>query len=283
MAAGQRDGAVASVDQKSYLTLSTLDKGLHILEVLAGAEAADGLTLTELSRVLGMHRTTLLRFLATLRARGYVDRDPESDRYRLGMHLLSLVSVLLSGLDVRQQARPYLRALRDRTQEMVHLAVLDHSDVLSVERIDGRQPLSLQTGIGARRPAYCSASGKAILAHLADDELDPILASGMPPVTARTITSVEAMREHLVEVRRHGYAIDDEERIEGVRCVAAPVFGYEQRVLAAVSIAAPALRLPDDRVSELGEEVRKTAEAVSRRLGYPESINTIEAFRPSVR
>lgn len=272
-------------EQNPELILSTLDKGLRVLETL-GREGADrGLTLTELGRLLGMHRTTLFRFLATLRARGYVERDPGTDRYRLGLEVLSLASSLLDGLDVRRLARPVLVALNDATRELVHLAVFDQGDVVTIERIEGKEPLSLQTEIGARRPAYCTASGKAILACLAADEVDRILAAGMPAVTPRTITSAAAMAAQLAEVRARGFAVDDEERIAGVRCVAAPVFDHERGVVAAVSIAAPVVRMPWERVRRLGEEVRIAADAISRRLGYLGaglSVNGEEPATPAV-
>src|SRR5258708_32650694 len=116
---------------KAEWTLTTLEKGLRILELLASDEAAGGLTLTELSRRLGMHRTTLFRFVTTLRDHGYVERDHATDRYRLGMRVLLLSAGLLSHLDVGHIARPVLRALRDETQELVHLAVLDGADVIT--------------------------------------------------------------------------------------------------------------------------------------------------------
>ncbi|MGH2560287.1 MAG: IclR family transcriptional regulator [Thermomicrobiales bacterium] len=249
--------------------LSTLDKGLRILEAVATADAPRGLTLTELGRLLGMHRTTLLRFLVTLRARGYLDRDPATDRYRLGVQVLTLAATWLNDLDIRQVAKPLLQNLCDRSQELVHLTILDRSEVVTIERIEGSQPISLQTEIGNRRPAYCTASGKAILAHLAPDALDRIVAPDMVAVTPRTITSRELLRQDLADIRERGYAIDDEEHFEGVRCVAAPVFNYDRSVVASISIAGPAQRVPPERIALLGEEVRTVAEAISRRLGCP--------------
>ncbi|MGH2558762.1 MAG: IclR family transcriptional regulator [Thermomicrobiales bacterium] len=254
-------------DVRSDLTLSTLDKGLRILELLAEEDSRHGLTLTEIGRALGMHRSTLFRFLATLRPRGYLERDPVSDRYRLGARVLTLSGAFLDALDIRDVARPELEMLCDETQELVHLATLDHDDVVTIERIEGRQPVSLQTGIGERRPAYCTASGKAILAYLPTEKLDSVLAQGMPAYTSRTITSPMRMREHLARVRTRGYAVDDEERIEGVRCVASPVFGHDGEVVAAVSVAAPSHRASDERLSQIGARCRVAADAVSRRLG----------------
>ena len=263
-------GTVTTTTRADW-TLTTLEKGLRILELLASDEAAGGLTLTELSRRLAMHRTTLFRFLTTLRDRGYVERDHAGDRYLLGMRVLHLSAGLLSRLDIRHIARPVLLALRDETQELVHLAVLDGPDVITVERVAGTHAVSLQTDIGERRPAYCTASGKAMLAFLPDAEVDGVLERGTPRITARTITTSEAMRRHLSLVREAGYAVDDEERVAGVRCVAAPIFDLDGRVAGAVSIAAPTTRMPRQRTAACGTGVRSAAAAISRQLGYSQS------------
>jgi len=260
--------ASAYTKQDSELILSTLDKGLHVLEVLASVDSADGLSLTELSRTLGMHRTTLLRVLTTLQARGYVSRNRMTDRFRLGMRVLSLASTVLRGLDLRQVARPTLERLCAETQELVLLTVLDHGAVVTVECLEGNQTIALRTELGARRPAYCTASGKALLAHMADDEVDQILATGMPPVTPRTITSADVMRQHLAETRERGFAWDDEERLEGVRCVASAVFDVEGHTRGAVSIASPSLRTSWERMGQLGIAVSAAAQEISRGLGF---------------
>jgi IclR family transcriptional regulator, KDG regulon repressor len=269
-------------DGRSDPTLSTLDRGLRILELLASDEAKVGMTLTELGHALGMHRSTMFRFLATLRARGYIDRDPVTDRYRLGSRVLTIAGAFLDNLDIRHVARPALQALCDRTHELVHLATLDRGEVVTVERIEGKHPVSLQTGVGARRPVYCTASGKAILAYLPAETVDDLLARGMDAYTPRTITTPESMHEHLSEVRRLGYSIDDEERIEGVRCAASPVFGHEGNVVAAISVASPIQRTPHDRLCQLGEEVRMAADVISRQLGYmgPNLSSTAQESHP---
>lgn len=259
------------VEQRRKIILSTLDKGLHILEVLAGDEAAKGLTLTELSRLLGMHRTTLFRFLTTLNARGYVDRDPVTDRYTLGVRSLMLASSFLENLEIRQVARPILVSLCDQTQELVHLTVLDHDEVVTIERVESKQPVSLHTEVGVRRPAYCTAAGKAIMAFLPASEVDRILERGLPAITPNTLTSPEALRRQLTDVHRDGFAIDDGERVMEVRCAAAPVFDHEGIVLGAVSLAAPASRMTMEQLSEAGKEVAVAAGAISRRLGYLDS------------
>lgn len=253
--------------QESDAILGTLDKGLHVLVVLSEARGA-GLTLTELCAEVGLHRTTMFRILATLQARGFITRDEQSGRYQIGLRVLGLASGLLRRLDIRQIARPILQDVRQRTQELVYLTVLDKGEVVTVEAFDSDQVISLRADIGDRRPAYCSASGKAILAHLPTAEVDAILAAGMPALTQRTITSPVVMHHHLPEIRARGFAYDDEERMEGLRCVAAPIFGVDGNVLGATSIAVPLMRAPWPRLQELGQEIAVAAAAISRQLGY---------------
>jgi DNA-binding IclR family transcriptional regulator len=255
-------------ETRSDPTLSTLNRGLQILELLASGDAKAGMTLTELGRAFGMHRSTLFRFLATLRGRGYIERDSVTYRYLIGPRGLILAGAYLDRLEIRHVGRPALQTLCERTGEMVHLVILDQADAITIERIEGKHPSSLQTAFGARRPAYCTASGKAILAHLTAEEIDRALPSVMPAFTARTITSAARLFEELSEVRRRGFAIDDEERIEGLRCVAAPIFGSDGRVLGALSLAAPTPRVSRERFRKLCDDVKATADGISRQLGF---------------
>jgi DNA-binding IclR family transcriptional regulator len=246
--------------------LTTLDKGLRVLEALSDAETSS-VTLTMLSRSLGMHRTTLFRILGTLRARGYVSRDRDTDRYRLGARVLTLASAVLDDLDVRQVALPPLQTLNRETRELVYLTVLDHGEVITVEHLESDQPLSLRGRIGARRPLHCTAAGKALVAFLPELDVDSMLAGELTMHTPHTITSPDVLRQQFAEARQRGYAWDDEEYIDGVRCVAAPVFDIELRAIGAVSLASPTLRTPWERLWQLGASVRATARDISHRLG----------------
>lgn len=254
--------------QESDLILSTLDKGLHVLEVLASIDTDDGLTLTELSRVLGMHRTTLLRILTTLQARDFVTRDYATDRYRVGLRVLSISGAVLRNLDIRQIARPILQELCTRVEELVLLTVLSEAAIVTIDRFEGNLTLSLRTALGERRPMYCTASGKALLAYMPDDVVEGILAAGMPAMTPRTITSREMMRQHLVEIKQRGFAWDDEERLEDLRCVAAPIFGHDGTAIAAVSVVTFAMRTSWKQLLQLGEDTRHAAVGISRLLGH---------------
>lgn len=260
--------------QESDRILGTLDKGLHVLQVIAETDAPNGMTLTELGTAVGMHRTTLFRILATLEARNFLIRDSETDRYQLGIGVLSLGSMLLRNLNIRDTARPILQSLCERTQELVFLTVRAQAEIVTVEAFQSSQEISLRADIGDRRPMYCTASGKAILAFLPEVTVDSILQSGMPSITPRTITSPVVLYHDLEGVRTRGFAWDDEERIEGVRCVAAPIFNGAGDVCGAASLAAPTMRTPWARLQELGQDVKMAAGEVSAQLGFTQSHDT---------
>jgi IclR family transcriptional regulator, KDG regulon repressor len=248
--------------------LSTLDKGLRVLDALARSDTGSE-SLTSLSRAVDIHRTTVSRILGTLRARGYVTRERGTDRYRLGVRMLSLAAAVLDDLDIRQVARPALQALRGDARELVFLTVLDRGEVVTVERLDSDQPLTLRAQIGSRRPAHCTAAGKAFLAVLPESDREAILRQPLAAFTPRTMTSPDQIRQQLAEVRRRGFAWDDEEYLDGVRCVAAPVFGIERRIVGVVSLAVPTMRAPWDRLWRLGAKVTATAREISASLGAP--------------
>jgi DNA-binding IclR family transcriptional regulator len=152
----------------------------------------------------------------------------------------------------------------------VFLTVQDRDEIVTVEAFESSQQISLRAAIGERRPMYCTASGKAILAHLSESDTNRIVQRGMPTITPRTITSPVVLQHNLEEVRTRGYAWDDEERYEGVRCVAAPIFDATGKVIAATSLAAPLMRTSWERLEQLGLEVRAVSQVISGLLGFTE-------------
>jgi IclR family KDG regulon transcriptional repressor len=271
---GQVTMAVPVLTIPDGVMLRTLDKGLTILEALATI-GREGTTSVALGRRLGLHRTTVHRFLQTLTMRGYVEQISESDRYRLGLGALRLAAASMTGLTLRDVGMPVLEALGRETSETVQTVILDPSgEVVTIDRLDAEHPIGLRTHIGARRPAYCSAAGKAMLAFKSEAEVDEILARGMPARTPSTVTDPLLFKAQLWEVTRRGFAVDDEENLEGVRCVAAPVFDFDGRLAGAVSLMAPLMRVDSARVIELGECTAKAARTLSYLLGYHDAIST---------
>jgi DNA-binding IclR family transcriptional regulator len=169
---------------------------------------------------------------------------------------------------LREVGAPILERLNRDTRETVHIVVLDGGEVVTIDRLEAERPITLRSDIGSRRPAYSSAAGKAMLAHRPEAEVDEILARGMPARTAKTVTTPLPLKAQLWEVRMRGYALDDEENVEGVRCVAAPVFDLTGRLAGAVSLAAPTYRVDEARLLELAVPVVEAAHCLSRQLGY---------------
>jgi DNA-binding IclR family transcriptional regulator len=246
----------------------TVSKALDILECLSQEKSP--LSAGELAKRCSLSRPTAYRLLTALAQRGYIAQDRSTRiRYRLGYKVLELSKGLLDGIDLRQCARPYLKDLSQAVGETVHLAVLDGASVVYIDKVEGNQTIRMHSTIGSRNPAHCTALGKAILAHLPADERSAILAAAhLERRTPQTITDTRTLEAHLAQVRQRGFAIDNVENEDGIRCVGAPIFDHTGRVIAALSISGPAYRLTLEALSRLGDQVKGTAAAISRELGY---------------
>lgn len=248
-------------------TIGSLQRAIDILDLFD--EGATELGITEISEALALHKSTVAGLVYTLEHNRYLEQDPPSRKYRLGFKLVERASTLLSQLDVRAAALPHLQALRDWCDETINLAIRDGGEIIYVERLASRQALGMRTPVGSRAPMHCTALGKALLSALPPAGADRyVMRYGLPAVTAQSITDKERFLHEIEMARERGYAVDDEENKPGVRCVAAPIVDHEGQPAAAVSISAPAHRLPTADEPRYGAEVRATAEAISRRLGY---------------
>jgi DNA-binding IclR family transcriptional regulator len=245
-----------------------VDRVVDILEAFLWLGPQLGVS--ELSRALGLKKATTHRLLASLRRRDFVAQDPVTRRYRLGIKLWELGSQATSQVAWVDRAKPFLQQLTDQTGETAHLAVLDDGEVLYVDKVESTRSLRMPSQVGRRLPAHCTGVGKALLAHLPTVDVSSIVARrGMAAFTKRTITDLVALQADLTEVRRRGYSIDDGEIEDGLRCIGAPVRDHSGRVVAAVSIAGPASRLPDNDIEKLGAIVLAGARALSTALGCP--------------
>ncbi len=227
------------------------------------------LGVSELARRLGLGKSAVHRLLTTLAQERFVERNPTTGRYRLGIRLYELGAIVSSHLDLHEAVSPHLDELRNATGETVHVAILDEDEVVYVERRESPHTLRLFSRVGHRNRAHCSSTGKVLLAYLPPDELDRVLAlRPLDRKTPFTITNPGLLRQELERVRRRGYARNVNESEMGVVSVAAPIRDATGRVVAAVSTAGPELRLARDDMRQVTAETLAAAEKISARLGY---------------
>ena len=255
-------------------TVQAVARALMILEVLA--RAGGPISLSEVAQRLDLKLTTAHRLLSTLVAYGFAEQEPITQRYRLGLKALEIGNAALATTDIRTIARPYLRELVDRLNETANLAILDDGQVVYIDQIESTRIVIVKmfARVGSRGPAHCTGSGKVLLAGLPDEEL-AVLLRKMPleRFTEKTLTDPEALLAELRQIRRQGFALDRGERDEGVWCVAAPIRNYEGKVVAAVSVSAPAARMGEEAIhARFVPAVRSVAEAVSARMGFTAQV-----------
>ena len=220
----------------------------------------------ELARKLDLPKPTVYRILVTLESGGFVQQKPNT-KYHLGFRLAELGLLALQQVSMRDEAMPFLRDLLEECQETVDLAVFDTGEMVYLEVLESPQPVKIAAQAGRRLPAHCTASGKAYLAYASEEDLEAAVTQGMVSCTPNTICDLELLIEDLRLTRQRGYSISLEEFELGIKAVAAPVTDSSGQVVAAIAIAGPAYRLPPERVAELGEAVKRTAQGLSEHLG----------------
>jgi DNA-binding IclR family transcriptional regulator len=245
--------------------VQSLDRALEILKLL-GSEPE--MRVTDLARRLEVHKSTVFRLLATLQEHGLVEQNPTTERYRLGYGLVRLAGAVVAELDLARASRPVLEELAVRTGETVNLAILQGDQVVNIEQISAPNLVVNVNWVGKQTPLHATSNGKVLLAHLPEAERLGLVGRSLPRLTPRTITEPRVLGRQLNRVLEDGYAFTLEELEIGLNAVAAPVFGADGRVLAAVSVAGPSYRVTPQRLSELGEMTKDAGEAISRRLGY---------------
>jgi IclR family KDG regulon transcriptional repressor len=251
--------------------IRAVERAIGVLKAFSAL--APELGVTDLARHLGLHKSTVHRMLVTLEREGLVKQDPISGRYRLGLHLFELGSLVVHSAELRQVARPYLEEMHRACGETVHLAILDEGEVVYVDKIESTRRVRMYSQVGRRAPAHCTGLGKALLATLPDGTLDQILQRrGLRRYTSGTITSAEALRDHLALVRQRGFAIDAGEHEELIRCAAAPVYDHAGAAVAAVSIATVGLEVNSPRFEEYITLVTRCAGAISDALGHGRTL-----------
>jgi DNA-binding IclR family transcriptional regulator len=236
--------------------MQTLARGLKILDLIANADRALGVT--EMANTLDLDKSSVSRLVKTLVNYHYVQPDTASRGYVLGKRVRQMSWHYLNRMPVREKAKPYLYRLVEQTGECAHTSVYSEGEALMIDDVEAEASLRVVGGIGRKIPLHSTAVGKALLAF-SDLPLPVHLVSE----TSRTITDPTELLEHLEYIRARGYALDDEEHHEGVRCIAAPVYDYMGSAIATIGISGPTVRVTDDRLPGLAQRVMEAAQDLS--------------------
>ncbi len=262
---------IESFSEVNVNTAQTVLKSLDVLDCLATTKRP--MSAPEIAKMCGMSRPTVYRLLTSLKARGYVMVD-DTYNYSLGTRLLSLARVVLDTMNLPKLAEPYLRELSQLSEETAFLSILDGTKILYIGKEESPQVLQrspalhMRSNVGTRTDLHASAMGKAILTGLSAEELNMLFEKiTLTRYTDHTITDRETLACELEQIRRRGYAIDDCEGDDWVRCVAAPVYDSSGRVLGAMSVSGPAHRMTPDYIQKLSGDVVRVTQALSRQLG----------------
>ncbi|ABR47466.1 Transcriptional regulator IclR-like protein [Alkaliphilus metalliredigens QYMF] len=248
-------------------SVQSVDRALTILEVLSDSE--DGLGITEISTKIVLHKSTVHRLLATLIYKGYVEQNEKTNKYKLTLKLFELGHKRIEKMDILSIAKPYLRQLMEKTNEVIHLVVREGAEIVYIDKVESENTIRMHSSIGKRSPAYCTSVGKAILAHLTEEEVEKVWrASEIRKLTKFTITDLDEMKQTLKGIREKGYSLDEQENELGVRCVGAPIFDYSGNVFAAISISGPTIRVTKERAEEFTQWIIEYSQQISKELGY---------------
>lgn len=248
----------------------SVQKAFTILEVIAQKK---NMGVSELSRYLGWHKSTVFGILSTLEQIGYVVKDPHTSRYSLSLKLFSLSSEAIQDLDLYQIVHPYLKQLTEKNGETTHFVLPDKYEVIYVDKVESSGSIRICTQIGKRMPYYCTGVGKAILAFQPEEEIKKILSySRLVSYTQNTITDYNALLRECEQIRKDGYALDREEVEDGLFCVAVPILSESGEAIAAMSMAGPTIRMTQERLPGLIEDLMHSSAEISRCIGYTKML-----------
>jgi len=246
--------------------LSSVTTAVRLLKSFSEGEVEIGVS--ALAQKLKVAKSTVHRLAVTLVAEGLLEQNPETERYRLGIGLFGLGALVRQRMNISNEARPYLFELRKHTDETIVLGIPSDIEVMHVYDLESPQALSIKSNLGARKPAYCTAVGRAIFAFAPEATIERVLAGPLVKRTAHTITDPVRLREMLADVRRRGFALEDEENEPGVRAIAAPIRDSSGAVVGAVAVTGPLQRLSMDALERFETPLINTVTSISSRLGY---------------
>ncbi|HEY1208530.1 MAG TPA: IclR family transcriptional regulator [Terracidiphilus sp.] len=259
--------------------VQALDRAFAVLDLLG--ESGTPMGLAQVASSLQLHKSTAHRFLMVLEKHRMVERTP-GGKFRLGLRLFDLGNRAIEQYDLRERAQPHLKRLVAETEETAHLCILEGAHVIYIDKIEPARSVRMITRIGASNPVHCTSVGKAILAFLPEERITDILSRlRFDRYTSRTITTVEALRAEIEKTRRRGYAVDDEEYEEGLRCIAVPVLDAQRMPVAAVSVSGPSFRVTAQKLPAIANYLLQCVRGISVDMGFVPSGRGNRAVWPA--
>ena len=252
------------MDEPYYIINSTV-RTLDMLEYLAKVDEA---SVSEMSNQFKVNKSTAHRFLASMKYRGFLTQNEDNQKYKLSFKLFEIGNSVVSRLNIHDVARPIMDKLCQKTGETINLGVVDQSEVVYISKSVSSNSLRMDSPIGGRDPVYCTGLGKSILAFKSNETIRRYISENQfIERTSNTITDIEAFYEELVIIKEKGYALDREEIILGLCCIAAPIFNQERDPIAAISISVPKIRLKETGIEFYALDVLQASQQISMGMG----------------
>lgn len=224
--------------------------------------------ISDLANSLNLSKSTVSRTMSTLASEGFVIKDPSTNKFRLGLSIVSLSGIVNGNIDIYKESTPILNKLVETCGETAHISILDNHEVIYLQKVECNHPVRFLTHVGKRNPAYCTSSGKVLLSFSDKEVVDTIIANGLRRYTEHTITEPEILRTHLKQVREIGHSYSFEELSEGVNSVATPIFDYTGKIVAALSVVGPKQRIHSNKIQSILHHTLRASTELSSRLGY---------------
>lgn len=237
-------------------------------------------SLTQIAESIHMSKTTVHRLLATLESKRFITRDKVTGLYRLGFRFIEMASLVLRDVGLERWALPYLQRLSAEYGETVDLSILDGSHVIYLEVIESPQRVKLAAAVGQRLPAFFTASGKALLAYLPEEQVTKIIRDNFAEASRELPAPISEMIAELRVTAERGYAISEQEYEEDINAVAAPIFGEDRQPVASIAIVGPSFRLTKDRLPALGESLRGITQTIANEVGVVALSAIVNKTRP---
>lgn len=247
------------------MSLQTVERAFMVLELIA----AKPMTQQQLEAATGLNRSTVRRLVYTLQEQKYIDKDPYSSNYTLGLKVVELSSMKLNQVELKTEAMPFLRELSSKLNQTCHMGILSDERVVYIEKLEPLQSIRMFSAIGKRVPVHSSSLGKVLLTSLDDDMILKLLNKrGLPRFTPKTITDPEQLLKEIHQAKINGYAVDNEENEENIWCIAVPVFDYRNEVIAAISTSGKHHDFIDNPNSQIITIMKQASYSISQRMGY---------------